>query len=85
MVLAHPALIFAEGEVQRPVQRVFNPPVAANGAGELLGVGRLPRRQATDLVPPFDRLRGGGRGAAAGFDHPDPGQSRPRVGAMTLL
>src|SRR5512144_36767 len=45
-------VIFPKGDVQDPVQTVFNPPVAPNGRTKLLGIVT---RQAAQVVTALDR------------------------------
>ena len=70
---ADPALIFAEADIQRPMQRVFDGPVATYGAGEGGRVGP----ETTEIKTPL-----GGDLAlvlAKAFDHPDRTQVSPLV------
>ena len=46
VVLAHPALVFPKGDVEGPVQRVLDTPVAAHRRQQTLGRGL----QAADVV-----------------------------------
>ena len=55
MVLADPGLIFSKGYVQRPVQAVFDTPMAAGG----LQQGRGWPGQAADVIAGVDRGLGG--------------------------
>jgi hypothetical protein len=50
--VADAAVVFAVGHVERPVKRVLDPPVAANGLGEKLAVAA----QAAHVVASVDRF-----------------------------
>ena len=50
VVLAHPALVFPKGDVEGPVQRVLDTPVAAHRRQQTLGRGL----QAADVVSRLD-------------------------------
>ena len=49
MAGADAALVLAQGDVEHPVEGVFDAPVAADGAGQFGGV----RRQAAQVVAPL--------------------------------
>ena len=70
---ADPAPIFAEADIQRPMQRVLDGPVATHGAGEGGRVGP----DTTEIEAPL-----GGELAlilARAFDHPNRAQVSPLV------
>ena len=68
---AHAAGVFAQGDIEHPMQGVFDASVAADGAGQLGGFGR----QAAQVVAPL--ARGGFAEGALGFDHGDAAQCGP--------
>ena len=51
MALANAAVVLAKGDIQHPVDRVFNPPVCACSGQKQFGVGR----EAGDEVASFKR------------------------------
>ena len=65
---AHAALVLAQGDVEHPVEGVFDAPVAADGAGQLGGVwwqaaqvvAPLAGALATNLAGGLDDRGGGG-------------------------
>ena len=65
---AHAAFIFAQGDIEHPVEGVFDAPVAADGTGEFRGVrgqaaevvAALAAGRAADLALGFDDRGGGG-------------------------
>ena len=72
---AHAALILAQGDIEHPVQGVFDAPVAADGAGQFRGV----RRKAAQIVATL--ARDVVADLALGFDHGHAAQGRP-LGAV---
>src|SRR5689334_746610 len=68
-----PAVVLAEGKIERPVEPILDPPMAAHGRGDATGV----RGEAAEVVARF----GCGRCADPSFagDGGDGAQARPRL------
>src|SRR6266478_2050869 len=77
MTRANSTVVFPEGHVQRPVNLVFDAPMAANGGGH---AGRVGAVETADVISPFDgRL---GADAASGFHGDDTPQAHPVLGLL---
>lgn len=74
LILAHPAIVLAERDIEYPMQAVLDPPMTTRHLGEGFGIGDA---LAADVEGPL------GRGVSIDFpqpnDHAHPDQFRPAL------